>query len=211
RGLTERMDVQHNLQNLRRQALARALRDDIYRNTPAPTEEEIQATYDDNPERWVQPEAYLLDVLQYDPADTGTAVSAEELALQKIVEDDQLETLKGQWLATQVTGPWIASNQVDAVIWTDLAGLQDGQAMVFDNERATLFIRRGAHRMETVLPLEEVRADIRNALLSARQEEAWQSFVENEQKKLGFAPLPEQKEDEDEQANDQEEDIIDEQ
>ena len=186
RGLAERLDVGHALEQSRRQILVQALREDLARGVPSPAEKDSQAAYQKDPGRWALPEAYQLDVLQLDGTDAKGLREARALANGKPVSDAALQPLKVKVLGTQASGNWISAAQLAPEIWTNLPAMRQGTVRVFDLNGATLLIRRGMYREMRALSYEQVKGQIEMELRRVKEDAAWQQYLAKKRKELGL-------------------------
>ena len=186
RGLAERLDVQNALQTARRQILVQALREDVGRALPAPTEADLRSAYQAQTNRWVQPAAYQLDVFQVDASDSNALAQARALAGGKPVGDDRLPGLKARMVLSAASGRWVTTNDVAASIGAALPTMKQAEARLFDTPGGLLFIRRGAYREARVLPYEQVQGTLQIELSKARQNAAWNDYMVGVRKQLGF-------------------------
>ena len=185
RGLAERMDVQQELQKTRRQTLVRAMHDDIARSVTPPPEEDVKQAFQKDPQRWTLPAGYQLDVFYVDPANSNALAQARALT-GKAVSDDALKSLNARALVLQSSGRWMSSNDLASAIWTNLPAMKQGDGRLFETESGPLLIRRGAYREQRVPLFDEARAEVHALLLRQKQEEAWQKYLVQKKKDIGF-------------------------
>ena len=186
RGLAERLDVQNALQTARRQILVQALREDVGRSAPPPTEADVKNAYQAQTNRWVQPSGYQLDVFQVDTADSNAFAQARALAGSKPVGDDKLPGLKARMVLSAASGRWVTTNDVAASIWAALPSMKQAEGRLFDTPGGLLFIRRGAYREARLLPFEQVQGVLQIELIKARQAAAWNDYVAGARKQMGL-------------------------
>ena len=187
RGLDEKMDVQNRIQQLRRKILVQALRDDLYQQVQMPTDAELQAIYNDNPNWWLVPEGYQLDAFVLDPDNEVLMKEAKKLTKEKSVSDDQLIALNISPVATQASGRWMTTNDiVDVAIWKALDGMKEGSVTVFTSDPSIYLIRRGAKREAYTLQFGDVKDYLSEQIRLARTDSAWRDLIQETRMKLGF-------------------------
>jgi hypothetical protein len=178
RGLAETLYVRHQFTTARRRILVDALRRELARAVPAPTEEELRNAYDRQPELWKVPEAYLLDVLEFDAEDRAVAETTARLTAQETVSDEALNALEGRWLSVKAAEDWLTVDRIAPEIWETLADMPDGSARVFEQGDHLLFIRRAARRPASTQAFERVRSTLEEQVNAAREARAWQDYIQ---------------------------------
>lgn len=185
RGLTERLDVQRALNVARRSVLVRALRDDLIRQLPEPTENEIRSVYSKDKIRWTVPAAYQLDVFSLAASDTQAHDAAMKLATGRPVPDEDLAKLVN--VQTQVlmqSGAWLTSNNMNTAIWRGLTLMKEKELRLFPDGPQTLVVRRGPFREPKLLTVQEATPFVRNELIRDRSEQAWSNYLRQVREKI---------------------------
>ena len=131
RGLTERIDVLRTLEESRRSTLITALRNDVTKDVPSPTEDQIKAAYQKQTNRFTGLPAFKLDVVRIPAGDTVGVSAAKALATGNAVTVDQIATLKGTRLASQTNANWLTSGQVSPEIWKGLLEMKQDEVRTF--------------------------------------------------------------------------------
>ncbi len=179
RGLTERLDVQRALSVARRNVLVTALRDELIRQIPPPTEAEIKTVYQKGRERWLLPEAYRLDVFSFVSNDNTARDAAMKLAHGRPVADADLAQLVN--VQTQMlmrTGVWLTTNNIpNQSIWKGLALMKENEVRLFPDGPGTLVVRRGPRREQKLLTIQEATPLIRSELMRERAERVWSNYL----------------------------------
>jgi hypothetical protein len=178
RGLTERLDVQRALHVARRNVLVTALREDLIRQIPPPTDSEVKNAYQKNRERWLVPAAYTMDVFSFGANDNVAREAAKKLETGRPVSDAELAALVN--VQTQVlmrSGAWLTTNNMTEAIWKGLALMKEREVRLFPDGARTLVVRRGAFREPRLLTLQEAAPLIRNDILRERAERVWSNYL----------------------------------
>lgn len=178
RGLSERLDVQRALSIARRSVLVRALRDELIRQIPLPTEGEIKNVYQRQRDRWMTPAAYQMDVFSFGANDSAAREAAMKLATGRPVPDEELNKLVN--VQTQVlmrSGIWLTTNNMTEAIWKGLALMKEKELRLFPDGARTLVVRRGAYQEPKLLTLSEATPLIRNEIMRERAERVWSNYL----------------------------------
>ena len=185
RGLTERLDVQRALNVARRSVLVQALRDDLLRGVPAPTDADIAAAFPKGKEKWVLPEAYQLDVYRIAASDTPAHEAARRLANGGPVTDEALGKLvNAQAQVTRESGGWVSESQMIPAIWTALAEMKMDEVRLFPDGAQTLVIRRGDFRKARSLDLKEASPYVARDILRERSDRLWSNYIDQARSKI---------------------------
>lgn len=184
RGLTERIDVLRTLEESRRSTLITALRNDVTKDVPSPTEDQIKAAYQKQTNRFTGLPAFKLDVVRIPAGDTVGVSAAKALATGNAVTVDQIATLKGTRLASQTNANWLTSGQVSPEIWKGLLEMKQDEVRTFADGTNVLAVRRGAYRAPKLLELDVVRGVIAKELRQEKQRVAWDEYVAKKRKEI---------------------------
>jgi len=186
RGLSERIDVQRSLEDIRREVLIRALRVDITRLAEAPSEDQIKKEFEKLKEQLVMPQTLKLDVYSISAAQTQVVERAKEV-LRSEADAVGLLTKRGFVHVTgQLAEPWFTSNQVSEFIWKSLLEMKAGEVDAFPDDNNILLIKKLDKREPRKMTLEEARNGLTRSLMAGRQDALWAEFVAKKSRELGF-------------------------
>jgi PPIC-type PPIASE domain len=186
RGLTERIDVQRSLEDIRREVLIRALRVDITRQAETPSEEQIKSEFEKLKDQLVMPPTLKLDVYSISGSQTQ-AVEKAKLLLKSETNAVELLTKRGFVHVTgQLAEPWFSSNQVSEYIWKRLSEVKAGEIESFPDGNNILVIKKLDARESRKMTLDEARSGLTRRLMAGRQNALWDEFVTKKSRELGF-------------------------
>jgi len=186
RGLTERLDVQHALEQARRQVLVQALKKEVTRRVAPLDEADIKAAYEKEPTRWTSPAAFQIDAYPLDLSDSQDMDRARPLVTGKPVGDERLSGLTAKPVVLQSSGRWLTAHEVAPEVWTNLPAMKSGTARIFQTPAGAMLVRRGAFREPRIPPLEQVRGQIEIELEQQDAEVKWTEFLKKRRKLMGF-------------------------
>lgn len=179
RGLTERLDVQRALDIARRNVLVQALRDELFRTVPRPTETEVKAEYNKDKKKWTLPEAYQADVFRIAAQDATAQEVARRLANGKPVDDENMGRLvNARAEVLRSSGAWLTARQMAPEIWQGLGEMKKDEVRVFPDGPQSLVVRKGEYRAAQAMKIEEARPYVSQELLRTRSEQVWSNYLE---------------------------------
>ncbi len=185
RGLPERVDVQDALRQARWQVLVQALKEDVVRNIPAPKEDELRRTYDQQKELFRQNEAYKVDAYAVPASTPGATVRLGAMVAARRLDDKALAELRARSMARS-TGPWIGANGFHPDIWSALSSMKDGDVRLFPLGEDLVLVRRVEYRAERNQTFEEARDRVKAYLMKTKADAAWGVFVKRKIAELGL-------------------------
>jgi hypothetical protein len=186
RGLTERIDVQRTIEDLRRETLILALRTDVMRAVETPTDDAVKKEYQKQKANLVLPAAQKLDVYTVSAVQTQLIEKALALATSGAEIAGPLTKRGFVHVSAQLAEPWFTSNQVAAAIWDRVTAMKNGESEVFPDGANVLLIRKLDARDARPMTLEEATPLVRDFLVRDRRNEAWNAFVAEMSRGLGF-------------------------
>ena len=179
RGLSERLDVQRALNVARRSVLVQALRDDVFRGIPHPSDTEVATTFPKDKEKWTMPAAYQLDVYRIAASDADAHEVARRLANGAAVSEEAMTRIPGaQAQVLRESKTWITETQMTPAIWKALAEMKKDEVRLFPDGAQTLVVRKGDFREARALSLKEASPYVARELLRERSERAWSNYLE---------------------------------
>lgn len=184
RGLLERDDVQESLKKARRQVLTQALKKDFGRSLPPLTEKELNDAYQRLRNHWMIPESYLIDAVEISKLDPKTQAVARGLVTGKPVSDKAIDFLMKHALVNQKRGQWVTRQNLAPEIWQALAKMKMNEVRVIKTQGGEFLIRKGLHRQQGALPLEQVRNQLAVIIKQQKMEKAWNDYLMELQRKL---------------------------
>ena len=186
RGLAERLDVQRMLMQTRYQILLQALREDVARNAQAPTADEIKQAFKKEPGKWVMPEAYKLDIFAVDSSSVAGVDMLKAARSSSRLDAAKLTAGGAKMVVSSAGEQWVAERDITPEDWKGISAMpQDGMG-VFNVQNVVLLVKRGDHRDKKAMTLDQATGAIRNEMLQQRQQETWESFLQDHRKRLGL-------------------------
>ncbi|MCC5843134.1 MAG: peptidyl-prolyl cis-trans isomerase [Verrucomicrobia bacterium] len=188
RGLTERMDVQRALHATRMRVLVQALQADVIRGIPAPTEEEVETVYNQQPERFRVAEALQVDLFVFDLNDNAARDFARQAVRGRKIDAATAAEVGGRQLAgvSEEGEGWVAKDAFPEEVWNALKSARSGTVHQFPLEERILLVKRHGHREERQATMEEARVKLREAMLQQRQQAVWTEFLQQRRRGIGF-------------------------
>jgi len=186
RGITERIDVQRTIEDMRREVLIRALRSEIIRAAKPPSEEAIGNEFKKLSDRLILPKALKLDVYSISATETQLFERAKALLSGTADVSEQLVKRGFVHVSGQLAEPWFDANQVAAAIWNELLTMPAGEAQIYPDGSNVLLIKKLEERESRPMTLDESRDIISNILMRDSQNELWNNFVVERAKSLGL-------------------------
>lgn len=186
RGLTERVDVQRTLEQYRRQVLVQALRQDIERRVPQPTDEQLAAAFKERSAGLLLPPAYQMDAWMITPADTQSLALARSFASGKPVADETVAVLAAPRILTADENTWVNAGQMSSNVWSGLMAMQLSEVKLFPDGSNTMVVRRGPFRAQRPLTLDEARPLLIQELRARQAGEQWQAQLEKMAREIGL-------------------------
>lgn len=186
RGLAERLDVQRAIMMARYQILIQALQGDIARTQPQPTEAEIKRQFEKNRAEYKLPEAVKTDLFVLDGTSTNALDVARAAVAAQTIDPAQLQKTRFQRIA-EAAQVWVARDVFPEEVWTEVRAMKKDQVRFFRVPGGNyMLLKYEDYRAERPATLEEATDGIRNQLLNERQQKAWQAYLDQTRKKLGF-------------------------
>jgi hypothetical protein len=191
RGLGERWEVRKVIEKVRRDALVRALRDEVNRGVAEPSDAEVRTGYERGKETvFSQPPRYTLDAIQLDRRDAVMLQKARTLETGKPVLDSQVNEIQGKSIVTLTSQQWVTQDFVAPDIWKALPGMKEGEVRVFDVDMGVYLIRRGSFRDKEPAALAEIRETVKQMVWAEKRQAAWENVLIETRQRIGLPAVP---------------------
>ena len=116
RGFCERLDVSHQLLNVRRAILIKAMKDEIFRQIPNPQITELHVYYQDNLSRFTVPDTFKLSIFELDPSNNKLMSIASNMNNNNSIEIDKLVQTGAKQLIKDTDNNWFTEKQMNKSI-----------------------------------------------------------------------------------------------
>ncbi|KPA13532.1 secreted protein [Candidatus Magnetomorum sp. HK-1] len=186
RGLTERLDVSHQLQTARRTVLINAMKEDILRQLPAPDMTEMQLYYQNHLAAYTLPDAFKLEVFELDTSNNKLMILAESMKTAKQLDRQKLLQAGAKQVMAESSTKWLSEKQIHKQIYLAVHDMKDHETRLVKLNSGLYFVIRLAYREKFVRPFEKVYSEILMEFKKQGAEKEWQNYLQKIKKQLGF-------------------------
>ena len=186
RGLSERLDVSHQLQTARRSILINAMKEDILRQLPIPDMTEMQLYYHNHLAHYTVHDAFKLDVFELDISNNKLMILAESMKTAKQLDRQKLLLAGAKQVMAESSTKWFTEKQIHKQIYMALHDMKDHDIRLIKLNSGLYFVFRAAYREKFVRPFENVYSEILMEVKKQRAEKEWQNYLQQIKKQLGF-------------------------
>jgi len=183
-GLTERIDVIHQLQAARRAILVNAMKDDISRQVPMPDMTAMQLYYHKKINKYTLSEAFKLDIFELDNTNTELLRLAEKMITTKFLEKGLLIKTGAKSISKGDENKWFTEKEINKDVYKALKEMKDGETRMFKLRSNTFVFHRIAYRNKTTIPFENVQSDIIMEIKKQKTEDAWEKYIQHIKNRL---------------------------
>lgn len=186
RGITERIDILERLRRSRWQILVGGLREDVVRMVPAPREDEIRRSFEQEKARWRLPEAYRVDAYVTVATNYEAVSRMKAMVAARQLNVKALEEVQAQRIASSAKESWLARDNFHPDIWAILPGMSIDELRMLKVDQEVVIVRKAAVRAERAMTLDEAREPIKMYLQSGKADAAWNAFLKRKMSEMGM-------------------------
>lgn len=187
RGLDERLDIQRALHASRMKVLIQALHSEVTKGVESPSDEDVEKTYQNNPERFRVGEAAKVDVLAFAAEDKNAKKFSRDAVKSRKIKEEDLEEIPHRWISrAEGEGGWVTKTSFPEELWEAILSSEKGDVVAFPLEERVLLVKVHDRREERQATLEEAEQEIARLLKRQRQQAIWAEFIQEHQRQIGL-------------------------